>query len=150
LWGNIQTYVATYFKIYGNDSDMNVGETFYTLPIELCFMTLGLYIGNYALKHIQPRYVMLLGLSINIIFTYLASLTTNCFWFIILYGMCGGLGVGIAYMIPIYTSWYHFPDRKGLVSGIIMSGFGLGIFIFNILTTNWINPTNWSPEPYYY
>jgi OFA family oxalate/formate antiporter-like MFS transporter len=52
----------------------------------------------------------------------------------VLYGCLSGLGIGIAFMVPIYTSWYHFPDRRGLISGIIMAGFGFGTFLFSILT----------------
>ncbi len=48
-------------------------------------------------------------------------------------------------MVPIYVAWYHFPDRKGLVSGIIMAGFGFGVFVFNIATCKWINPSNLPP-----
>jgi OFA family oxalate/formate antiporter-like MFS transporter len=54
--------------------------------------------------------------------------------------------VGLAYMVPIYVAWYHFPDRKGLVSGIIMAGFGFGVFVFNIATCKWINPANIPPH----
>jgi hypothetical protein len=31
------------------------------------------------------------------------------------------------------AGWSHLPERKGLVSGCIISGYGFGGFIFGIL-----------------
>lgn len=42
--------------------------------------------------------------------------------------------------------WSHFPKHKGRVSGIIVSGFGFGSSIFNVISTHWINPENKSPD----
>lgn len=51
-------------------------------------------------------------------------------------------------MAPLFAGWAHFPDRKGLVSGIIMAGFGLGVFIYNIFSTKLANPDNLPPEAF--
>jgi hypothetical protein len=48
-------------------------------------------------------------------------------------------------MAPLLAAWLHFPDRKGLVSGIIMAGFGLGVFIYNIVSNKIANPNNIPP-----
>ena len=40
------------------------------------------------------------------------------------------------------VSWSHFPDHKGRVTGIILTGFGFGSAIFNILLTELVNPNN--------
>ena len=37
-------------------------------------------------------------------------------------------------------AWY--PERKGLVSGIVVSGFGVGAFVFNQIQTKVANPLN--------
>lgn len=44
----------------------------------------------------------------------------------ILYGVCCGFGVGIAYNGVIGSLMKWFPDRPGLASGVLMMGFGLG------------------------
>ncbi|MEM0342942.1 MAG: OFA family MFS transporter [Thermoplasmata archaeon] len=41
-----------------------------------------------------------------------------------------GMGVGIGYSCPLSCCIKWFPDKKGLVSGISVAGFGAGTFIF--------------------
>ena len=51
-------------------------------------------------------------------------------------------------MAPLIASWLHFPDRKGLMSGIIMAGFGFGVFVYNFVTNYMANPYNAKPSIY--
>ncbi len=48
-------------------------------------------------------------------------------------GVIGGAGIGLAYVVPIATGVKWFPDKKGLVSGIAVAGFGFGAFIWILL-----------------
>lgn len=41
-------------------------------------------------------------------------------------GILGGIGVGLAYIVPIATCIQWFPKNKGLVTGIAVAGFGGG------------------------
>ncbi len=41
-------------------------------------------------------------------------------------GIMAGIGAGLAYIVPIATCIQWFPDRKGLVTGIAVAGFGGG------------------------
>lgn len=51
-----------------------------------------------------------------------------------------GIGMGIGYVPPMVNGYKHLPHRKGLVSGVIVGGFGAGSFIFNFIVTGIINP----------
>ena len=42
-----------------------------------------------------------------------------------------GTGIGVGYNPPMVAGWSWFPDKKGMVNGIILTGFGAGGFIFN-------------------
>jgi OFA family oxalate/formate antiporter-like MFS transporter len=46
-------------------------------------------------------------------------------------GFLAGAGVGFAYVCPIAALIKWFPERKGLVSGIAVAGFGFGAYIFS-------------------
>lgn len=41
-------------------------------------------------------------------------------------GVCGGIGVGLAYIVPIAVGVLWFPNHKGLVTGLAVAGFGGG------------------------
>ncbi len=41
-------------------------------------------------------------------------------------GVLAGIGAGLAYIVPISTCLLWFPERKGLVTGIAVAGFGGG------------------------
>lgn len=45
---------------------------------------------------------------------------------LITYGVFSGAGVGFAYGAPLFASVKWFPKSRGLISGIIMFGFGFG------------------------
>ncbi|MCP5113904.1 MAG: OFA family MFS transporter [bacterium] len=46
------------------------------------------------------------------------------------YGVLGGLGVGFAYVTPIATCIRWFPDKRGMIVGLAVMGFGAGSLIF--------------------
>lgn len=46
------------------------------------------------------------------------------------YGVLGGIGIGLAYVCPIAACIKWFPDKRGLVSGLAVAGFGAGSFFY--------------------
>jgi len=48
-------------------------------------------------------------------------------------GFIGGAGIGLAYVVPIGVGIKWFPDKKGLVSGLAVAGFGFGAFIWILM-----------------
>jgi len=56
-----------------------------------------------------------------------ASLGSVSFLFTVLgIGLLGGIGVGLAYIVPIAVLVQWFPEHKGFVTGIAVAGFGGG------------------------
>ncbi|MCY3927011.1 MAG: OFA family MFS transporter [Acidobacteria bacterium] len=47
------------------------------------------------------------------------------------YGVIGGAGIGLGYVTPVATVAKWFPDHKGLVTGIVVMGFGVGAFLLS-------------------
>ena len=45
-------------------------------------------------------------------------------------GIFGGAGIGLAYVVPIAVCIKWFPDKKGLISGLAVAGFGFGAIIW--------------------
>lgn len=71
---------------------------------------------------------------------FFSSLTTSFTLFSALYGICFGLFSGILYMVPINICYSYFPDNKGLIAGIISSGYGFGSMIFATIVLDIVNP----------
>ncbi|MDY7010270.1 MAG: OFA family MFS transporter [Planctomycetota bacterium] len=45
-------------------------------------------------------------------------------------GIIGGSGIGLAYVVPIAVGVKWFPDKKGLISGLGVAGFGFGALLW--------------------
>jgi hypothetical protein len=45
-------------------------------------------------------------------------------------------------MVPVHNGWLWFPGSPGLVSGLVIGGFGLSALIFDNLARYLINPDN--------
>lgn len=59
-----------------------------------------------------------------------------------LIGLCGSL----TYFQSLKNCWKYFPNKKGLISGIIFSSFGLSAFIFTSIADGVINPDENKPK----
>jgi len=49
-------------------------------------------------------------------------------------GLLGGAGIGLGYVCPIAALAKWFPDKKGLIMGLAVAGFGFGALIWVKLT----------------
>jgi OFA family oxalate/formate antiporter-like MFS transporter len=52
---------------------------------------------------------------------------------IISYGLVAGFGVGFAYVTPIAMCIKWFPDKRGMIVGLAVMGFGVGPLLFGPL-----------------
>lgn len=52
-------------------------------------------------------------------------------------GILSGTGIGLAYVVPIAVCVKWFPDKKGLITGVAVAGFGLGAMIWVKLAGTW-------------
>lgn len=51
---------------------------------------------------------------------------TSFLWTLVGVGIIGGIGIGTAYVVPIAVGIRWFPDKKGVISGVAVAGFGFG------------------------
>jgi OFA family oxalate/formate antiporter-like MFS transporter len=104
------------------------------LPFEVVIGTIfiGSLIGGRIQDRRGPRPVALGGVVLYSIGVMLASLVSSSgqLWLLVLtYGAMGGIGLGAAYITPIAMLAKWFPDRRGLITGIAVAGFGFGAVI---------------------
>ncbi|MBN1757273.1 MAG: OFA family MFS transporter [Chitinispirillaceae bacterium] len=109
-------------------------------------IVMALIAGKWQAK-VGPRKVAVTG-GIILGFGYLfAGFTGTSFWGILLgVGVLGGAGIGLGYVCPIAACVKWFPDKKGLITGLAVAGFGFGALIWIKLTSGFVfGPINLTP-----
>jgi len=103
-----------------------------TLTFTIAIMVLGFasFFGGLWLKRVGPRVVAMTGGALYGSGVFLASFSNHGLWWLYLtYGVIGGIGLGFAYIVPISVLVKWFPDRRGLMTGIAVGGFGAGALV---------------------
>ncbi|MDF2434039.1 MAG: transporter, family, oxalate/formate antiporter [Mucilaginibacter sp.] len=103
-----------------------------TLTFTIAIMALGFasFFGGLWLKRVGPRVVAMTGGVLYGGGVFLASFSDHGLWWLYLtYGLIGGIGLGFSYIVPISVLVKWFPDRRGLMTGIAVGGFGAGALI---------------------
>jgi len=98
------------------------------------------------------KIALLGGVLLGIGYLIAGSVGNNYLLKLIGIGLIGGAGIGLAYVVPIGVGIKWFPDKKGLVSGLAVAGFGFGAFIWILMAkppsvlniTGLINTTNYT------
>jgi MFS family permease len=111
-----------------------------TLAFELAifFLGIGAVFGGRWQDSVGPRTVTIVGAILWGLGVALAGFGTEAFgkwWLYLTYGVIGGFGTGMAYVSPVAMVTKWFPDRRGLGSGMVVMGFGLGAFVYNQIVT---------------
>ncbi len=101
--------------------------------VAIFFLGVGAVIGGRWQDRAGPRVVALAGALLWAAGNLLAGLGPSrpgVAWLCLAYGVVGGLGLGIGYVTPVAAVTKWFPDRRGLGSGLVVGGFGLGAFAY--------------------
>ena len=112
-----------------------------TLTFTICIFVLGIaaFFGGLWLNKRGPRIVALTGGFLYGLGVFLASFSADKLWWLYLsYGLIGGIGLGFGYIVPIAVLVKWFPDKRGLITGIAVGGFGAGALVTAPLATQLI------------
>lgn len=101
-----------------------------TFTISIFVLGVAAFFGGLWLSKRGPRVVALTGGFLYGLGVFLASFSDHRLWWLYLsYGVIGGIGVGFSYIVPVAVLVKWFPDRRGLITGVAVGGFGAGALV---------------------
>ncbi len=105
----------------------NIGATKSGLPYMLFLMFYAgiMPVSGKLIDKYGPRTMMIIGGIVVSSGWILSGYATNINIMAITYGVIAGGGVGIVYGVPLAVNSKWFPEKKGLIVGITLFGFGL-------------------------
>jgi len=103
----------------------------------ILFLGITAAVGGAQLPKRSPRAMAVIGAVLFAVGYAIAAIAFSMKSLVLLYvgyGVIGGIGLGLAYVTPVATVSKWFPDKKGLATGMVVMGFGLGaLFMSKVL-----------------
>jgi OFA family oxalate/formate antiporter-like MFS transporter len=100
-------------------------------------------IGGYLQDRRGPRLVAAIGTVLFSFGFFLAAKTNSLTMFYVAIGLCVGAGNGFAYVVPMAVGSKWFPDKRGLIVGLMVGGYGAGSGVFGPLASKLIVVIGW-------
>jgi OFA family oxalate/formate antiporter-like MFS transporter len=130
-WSVFRTPLATKFG-------WTIAQVTLTFTISILILGFAAFPGGVWLNRKGPRVVAVTGGILYGLGVFLASFTNSLTWLYLTYGLVGGVGLGFGYIVPVSVLVKWFPDRRGLITGIAVGGFGAGALVTAPIATRLI------------
>ena len=111
-------------------------QTAWAFSLAIFFLGVAAAWAGAALPRLGPRKLALAGSVLfcgGYVIAGLALASDHMMLFYVGYGVIGGTGIGLGYVTPVATVAKWFPDRKGLATGTVVMGFGIGALLLSKL-----------------
>lgn len=120
------------------------GETQTQLTFMMLMGIIGLAaaFGGALVDKKGPKFVATIGgvlFGLGTIIAGIGDQIGNIYVLYLGFGVIAALGNGFGYVTPIATLVRWFPDKRGLVTGLAVMGFGLGAFFMGQIAPSMIN-----------
>ena len=118
-------------------------ETSITFSISMMMFCLGGLASGMITGKKGPRCPLVLCALFLLAGFLAASRVSTLYGIYITYGGICGFGVGLGYNSTISAVVKWFPDKRGLISGIMLMGFGFGGMLLGTLGAKLITALGW-------
>ena len=122
-WSVISKSIAAYFP------EWSMAQLSLTFTITMAMFCVGGMIAGFCAKKIKSRWYVVFAAILMLAGFLLTSATSSLGMLYIGFGVFCGIGAGLAYNAVLSTMSAWFPDKQGLISGILLMGFGLSSFL---------------------
>jgi len=121
-WSIFRSSIETLFGVGTVQSGM-------PYMFSLAFYAVSMLVSGKFIDRFSPKSMMSVGGLLVGIGWFASGFASNIYMLTLTYGIIIGIGVGIIYGVPISVVAKWFPNKKGLVVGLVLTGFGLSPFI---------------------
>src|SRR6188474_1525836 len=116
-----------------------ISEVTLTFTVAIFVLGFAAFAGGLWMRRVGPRTVAVAAGVLYGAGVFLAGLADGRLWWIYgSYGLLGGIGLGLGYIVPVATLVKWFPDRRGVITGIAVAGFGGGALVTAPIATRLI------------
>ena len=116
-----------------------ISEVTLTFTIAIFVLGLAAFAGGLWMRRGGPRTVAVAAGVLYGLGVFLASFSGGHLWWLYCsYGVIAGVGLGLGYIVPVATLVKWFPDKRGLITGLAVAGFGAGALITAPIATRLI------------
>jgi OFA family oxalate/formate antiporter-like MFS transporter len=113
-----------------NSLNVNLPVIQVSYSLFVLFSTISQVLGGYIADSRGPRLIGVIGGALAGLGMIIASMVSNIAQFYILWSI-GSIGVGFVYGVSINLGVKWFSGSRGLATGLINMGFGIGASLFN-------------------
>ena len=118
-------------------------QTSLVFTIAVVTFALTFILGGRLQDRRGPRPAALIGAVLVSLGFFLTSFTSSLVFLYIVFGVIVGAGNGFGYATPIPVASKWFPDKRGLIVGMMVGGYGAGSAIIGPLATSLIGSIGW-------
>src|SRR6056297_1162179 len=120
-WTNVQTQIV-----------FSTGLAFFAIVM--------VYAGKKLATWGPKKLAFLAGVTLGLGYLLAGLFGGTNFWLVLIFiGIIGGSGIGLGYVVPISVGMRWFPDKKGMITGLAVAGFGFGAMGWVKLAGAWGN-----------
>ncbi len=104
--------------------------------VTIAVLTLSMVLSGRLQDRYGPRLVAMIGAALYACGYVLASFSHGAYPLLLLeVGFIVGAGIGFVYVCSLATCIKWFPERKGLITGVAVAGYGAGAIVLSYLAT---------------
>jgi len=132
---------SVFVKPLMNSQHWTLTQVSLTFTLAIVFLGVGTVIGGLWQDRVGPRKVAsVAGILYGIGFLVAAYAVNHgsLDGLYIGYGVLSGIGMGMGYICPVATLVKWFPDRRGLMTGVAVCGYGAGALIMSPFAARYI------------
>jgi len=134
-------YAWSVFTVPLKAAGWTKADTQIVFSLELAVFALVMLYAGKLLTKVHPRFLVLAsGTLVGLGYLLAGAMGGTNFMAVTLsIGIVTGIGLGLGYVVPIAVCMRWFPDKKGMITGLAVAGFGLGATCWGLLAGTYPN-----------